>query len=205
MEQVTPPRAEARTQSSSRGVARESSLPGDVAVPVEDAETLLALVADGGEEKTDPWAEGASLLDLTREEWRLVRNAPLVGFLLVAGADGTVLPRQRRALVSALEQGKHCSSAVFQAVCRELYRQHDTLMELFVSDTFEREQLSEAYRLVVRKLGQDEADRFRACLLKLGRQVALASGSLLASWGWPRAVERRALAELAVALGASAR
>jgi hypothetical protein len=167
---------------------------------LEEVGTLLAF-AEGDEETTDPRAEGACLFDLTPEEWRFVRNAPLTGFLMVAGADGTVLPRERRALVRALEQGKSASCEIFRAVCRELYRQRNTLMGVLVSDTFEREQLSEAYRLVSGNLGAEEAERFKECLLKLGRQVAKASGGLIASWGGLRGVERRALAELATAFG----
>jgi tellurite resistance protein len=152
------------------------------------------------EEITDPRAEGACLFDLTPEEWQLVRNAPLAGFLMVAGADGTVLPSERRTLVSAIEEGKRSSSELFRAVCRELYRQRDTLMEIFVSDTFECGQLAEAYRLVIQKLGQEEAEQFKACVLQLGLQVAKASGGLVASWGWLRGVERRAMADLELAL-----
>ena len=157
------------------------------------------------EEITDPQAEGACLFDLTAEEWRLVRNAPLAGFLMVAGADGTVLPRERQTLVSVIEEGKRSSSELFRAVCCELYRQRGTLMEIFVSDTFERGQLAEAYRLVIQKLGQEEAEQFRTCVLHLGQQVAKASGGLMASWGWLRGVERRAMADLSLALGLESR
>jgi hypothetical protein len=181
-----------------RPLSRAETVPFQEAL--EDVGTLLAF-AEGEEETTDPRAEGACLFDLTPEEWRFVRNAPLTGFLMVAGADGTVLPRERRALVSALEQGKSASCEIFRAVCRELYRQRKTLMEVLVSDTFEREQLSEAYRLVSGNLGSEEAERFKECLLKLGRQVAKASGGLIASWGGLRGVERRALADLATAFG----
>jgi hypothetical protein len=133
---------------------------------------------------------------MSAAEWRFVRNAPLASFLIVAGADGTVLPREQRALVSALEEGKGSPSPLFRTVCRELYRQRDRLMEILVSDTFERDQLPEAFSLVSGKLGSEEAEQFRASLLKLGRQVAQSSGGLLASWGWLRGVEKRALAEL---------
>jgi hypothetical protein len=204
MEQLTEPRLEARKQSNAHSSPEGSVLLGAAAVPLQElqghAATLLSLSADTGEEKTEPRAEGACLLDLEPEEWRLVRNAPLIGFLIVAGADGTVPPRKRRALVSALERGRCSSCELFQAVCRELYRQCDTLAEAFVSDTFEGKHLSEAYTLVLRKLGPDEAERFRECVLELGRQVAMASGGLLASWGWLRGVEQRALVELAMAL-----
>jgi hypothetical protein len=167
-----------------------------------EAEALRALVVEGDDETTDPRAEGACLFDLSPAEWRFVRNAPLVSFLVVAGADGTVFPVEQRALVRALDQGKHSSCEIFQAVCRELYRKRDTLLQSFASDTFERGQLSEAYRVVSGKLGPDEAERFKACVLKLGRQVAKASGGLLAACGWLRGVERRALTELSQAFGA---
>ena len=153
------------------------------------------------DEPTDPRAEGACLFDLSPAEWRFVRNAPLVGFLLVASADGTVLPSKRRALVSALEEGKRSSCGLFRAVCRELYRQRDRLLELFATDTFEREQLAEAYGLMHAKLGPEQAEHFRACLLKLGQQVARAAGGWRASWGWLRGVERRALVELGQSFG----
>lgn len=203
---ATPPRSfpEQRAQSHMELVTRK--LPVSGASPVflhkalEEPETLLILGNEGDEERTDPRAEGACLFDLSVAEWRLVRNAPLTGFLLVAGADGTVHPRERRALVEALGEGKHSPCELFQAVCRDLYRRRATLLELFASDTFEREQLSEAYRLVSGKLGQDEAERFKACLLELGWRVARASGGLLASWGWVRGVERRALNALSEAL-----
>jgi hypothetical protein len=166
----------------------------------KDVDALHALVTSEDDETTDPRAEGACLFDLTPAEWRFVRNAPLIGFLVVAGADGLVLRREWQALVSAIAEGKHSSCELFQAVCRELYRERDTLLEVFVSDTFEREQLSEAYRLVSQKLSPEDAERFKECLLTLGRQIAMAAGGWIASLGWLRTVEQRALAELAKAL-----
>jgi hypothetical protein len=170
---------------------------------MEEAERLLALAVEGDEEITDPRAEGSCRFDLSPAEWRFVRNAPLAGFLMVAGADGVVFPRELRAMLSAIEEGKRSSCEIFRAVCRELSRQRDTLLESFVSDTFECDQLSEAYRLVSGKLGEAEAERFKACLLKLAQQVARSSGGWLASWGWLRGVERRALTELSRAFSAS--
>jgi hypothetical protein len=206
MERDTQPFAEARTQSthvSPRDKQRARALavllqqvPKEVPVPLE-------LLRDASEERTDPRAEGACLFDLTPQEWRYVRNAPVVSFLLVASADGTVLPREQRALVSALEQGKRSSSELFRTVCRELYRQRDDLMALFVSDTFESEQLTEAYRLIVEKVGKHEAAAFKACLRTLGEQVARASGSFGASWGWLGRAERRALARVSTEFGKS--
>ncbi|MFL5350981.1 MAG: hypothetical protein ACJ8AT_39940 [Hyalangium sp.] len=177
------------TQQLPESQARTQPLMGGAAVP-------LPFFPEGDDEATDPRAEGACLFDMSPAEWRFVRNAPLVGFLLVASADGAVVPRKCRALVSALEEGKRSSCGLFRAVCRELYRQRDNLLELFVTDTFERDQLAEAYGLVHEKLGPKEAEHFRACLLKVGRQVAKASGGWRASWGLLRGVERRALAEL---------
>ena len=168
----------------------------------QEAEQLQALVVEGEDETTDPRAEGACLFDLSPAEWRFVRNAPLVGFLMVAGADGTVFPRERRALERALKHGKSSSCEMFQAVCRELYRKRSKLLQSFATDTFERDQLSEAYRLVSGKLGSEEAERFKASLLKLGHQVARSSGGLLAACGWLRGVERQALADLSKAFSA---
>jgi len=194
---------ELRTQPRMSRASEELPFPGTsmglfpgVGEAPQDEGTRLPPAVEGDEETTDPRAEGACLFDLTPDEWRFVRNAPLAGFLIVAGADGTVLPGERRALVSALEEGKRSPCELFRAVCRELYRRRDKLTEIFVTDTFERDQLSEAYGLVSGKLGPEEAEHFRACLLKLGRQVAQASGGWLASWGWLRSVEQRALAEL---------
>lgn len=197
---------EARTQPRTGRASKEPLFPGAAVVLFPDLGKVLersriAPALDGDDETTDPRAEGACLFDMTPGEWRFVRNAPLMGLLMVAGADGTVLPWERRALVSALEEGKRSSCELFRAVCRELYRQRDLLLELFATDTFESDQLSEAYELVSEKLGAEEAEHFRACLLKLGRQVAKASGGWLASWGWLRGSERRALAELGRAFG----
>jgi hypothetical protein len=197
---------ELRTQSRVEMATQEAPFSGVAPVFLleapQEAEVLRALVAEGDDETTAPRAEGACLFELTPAEWRFVRNAPLVGFLMVAGANGTVFPVQRQALVNALEQGKSSTCELFQAVCRELYRKRDTLLQTFASDTFERDQLSEAYRLVSGKLGPEEAERFKESLLKLGRQVAKASGGWLAACGWVRGVERRALAELSQAFGA---
>jgi hypothetical protein len=194
---------EVRTQPRTGRGSREPLFPGAAVVlfppEVEGSRTSPGL--EGDDETTDPRAEGACLFDMTPGEWRLVRNAPLLGLLMVAGADGTVLPQERWALVRALEEGKRSSCELFRAVCRELYRQRGQVLELFATDTFAREQLSEAYGLVSEKLGSEEAEQFRACLLKLGRQVAQASGGWLASLGWLRGVEQRALAELGRAFG----
>jgi hypothetical protein len=155
---------------------------------------------EGDEERTDPWGEGACRLDLSREEWRLVRGAALLSFLRVAGADGEVQTWERRALVRALEDGKRSTCEVFRLVCAELFRERDGLLELLVGDSLGFAQLPEAYQVVERRLGHAEAERFRWCLLELGRRVAVASGGLFASWGWLRREERHALAELAIAL-----
>jgi len=207
MERDTQPFAEARTQSvthvSHRERNRTRAMPVSLLQLPEEVPAPDVLLRDAGDEKTDPRAEGACLFDLSPQEWRYVRNAPVVGFLLVASADGTVFPRERQALVHALEQGKRSSCELFRTVCRELYRQRNDMMALFVSDTFESEQLTEAYRLIVEKLGQDEAERFKACLLTLGQKVARASGRLGASWGWLHREERRALAKVATVFGPS--
>lgn len=154
-------------------------------------------------ERTDPWAEGACLFDLTREEWRLVRSAPLLSFMLVAAADGKVSRQERRALVRALEDGKRSTCEVFRTVCRELCGKRDELTAQLFAAPGGVERLPEAYQVVAGSLGRDEAERFKWCLLELGRRVAVASGGLFASWGWLRREERHALAELAVVLDAS--
>jgi hypothetical protein len=205
MERDTQAYAEARAQLISHLSQGEATASQALPVPLrripEDVAATPVLALEAGEEKTDPRAEGACLFDLSPQEWRYVRNAPVVGFLMVASADGTVFPRERQAFAHALEQGKNSSSEVFRAVCRELYKHRNDLMALFVSDTFESEQLTEAYRLIVEKMGQDEADRFKACLLTLGEKVARAAGSLGASLGWLRSAERRALAKMATEFG----
>ena len=155
---------------------------------------------EADDERTDPWGEGACRLDLTQEEWRVVRGAALLSFLMVASADGKVHAWERRALVRALEDGKRSSCEVFRLVCSELFRERDGLLELLVSDALGFEHLPEAYQVVEQRLGHHEAERFRWCLLELGRRVAVASGGMFASWGWLRREERRALAELAVVL-----
>jgi hypothetical protein len=207
MERDTQPFTEARTQTATHGSQREqnrvSALPLSLLRIPEDVPASSALALELGEEKTDPRAEGACLFELSPQEWRYVRNAPVVCFLMVASADGMVFPRERQALIQALDQGKRSSSELFRTACRELYKQRDDLMALFVSDTFESEQLTEAYRLIVEKVGQAEAERFKACLLTLGQKVAKASGSLFASWGWLRDTERRALSKVATAFGKS--
>jgi hypothetical protein len=205
MAQATPqsPELEVRTQSHVSRASEKRPFPDAAMVlfpmGLDHPEGELPLpspAVEGDDEPTDPQAEGACLFDLSSEEWRFVRNAPLVGFLIVAGADGTVSPRERRALVDALEAGKNSACGLFQAVCRELYRKRAGLTEIFVTDNLEQDQLTETYKLVSGKLGSQEAEQFRACLLKLGREVAKASGGLLTSWGWLRGAEKRALAEL---------
>jgi hypothetical protein len=207
MERETQPFTEARTQTVTHGSQREKTrspaLPVSMLRIPEDAPAARVFSLELGEEKTDPRAEGACLFDLSPQEWRYVRNAPVVCFLMVASADGTVFPRERQVLIQALEQGKRSSCELFRTACRELYKQREDLMALFVSDTFESEQLTEAFRLIGEKLGQAEAERFKACLLTLGEKVAKASGGLFASWGWLRDTERRALSKVATAFGKS--
>lgn len=205
---ATSPRSSSRQRMQSRvELVTQQELPprraalGGLRQGRKDLDRWLALATEGDEETTDPQAEGACRFDLSAAQWRLVRNAPLVGFLMVAGADGTVLPQEQRALVRALEEGRHSPCELFQEVCRDLYRRRNTLLALFGADTFEQEQLSAAYRLVSEKQGPEEAERFKACLLKLARRVARASGGWISSCGWVRGVERRALADLARALG----
>lgn len=167
-------------------------------------EQLPPELSAGDEEKTDPWARGACHFDLSREEWRRVRRAPLLSFLWVASADADrVYPGERLALVRVLEEGLHARSEVFREVCAELLRKRGTLIAELVSEEPPcAEQLPEVYRLLERKLGRNEAERFKWCLLEVGRRVAAASGGLFASWGWLRREERRALAGLALALDA---
>lgn len=193
------PRTESRVEIATPKDPFSGEVPAFLLEAPEGVEAFRVLVIEGDEETTDPRAEGACFFDLSSAEWRFVRNAPLVGFVMVAGADGTVFPWKLQGLVRALEEGKHSSCEIFQAVCRELYRQRDRLLQSFATDTFEPCQLAEAYRVVSSKLGPEEAERFKVCLLTLGRQVAKASGGLLASCGWVRGVERRALADLSKA------
>ncbi|HEX8440826.1 hypothetical protein [Archangium sp.] len=153
------------------------------------------------DEKTDPWAQGACHFDLSREEWRLVRNAPLLSFLWVASADGQVLPAERRALEQVLKEGSRASSEVFRMVCGELLRKRDTLLSELASESMPGfDQFPAVYRLLAEKLGRSEAERFKWCLLEVGRRVGESSGGLFASWGWLRRTERQALAGLALAL-----
>jgi hypothetical protein len=152
------------------------------------------------EERTDPRSEVACRFDMSREEWQMVRNAPLMSFLMIAGADGRVGPREQRALVRAVEDGKRSTCEVFRAVCIELFRKRESLMSELVSGSMGAEQIPDVYRLLAQRLGRDEAERFKWCLLELARRVAESSGGLFASWGWLRREERHALAELAVAL-----
>src|SRR4051794_34975279 len=88
---------EVRTQSRMGRGSKEPLFPGAAMVLFpgigEVAGSRTALGLEGDDETTDPRAEGACLFDMTPEEWRFVRNAPLMGLLMVAGADGTVLPR----------------------------------------------------------------------------------------------------------------
>lgn len=169
----------------------------------EGLEQLPPELLAGDEEKTDPWAQGACRFDLTREEWGRVRRAPLLSFLWVASADDRVYPGERLALVRVLEEGLRARSEVFREVCAELLRKRGTLMAELVSEEPPcEEQLPEVYRLLARKLGRNEAERFKWCLLEVGRRVAVASGGLFASWGWLRREERHALAGLALALDA---
>jgi hypothetical protein len=159
-------------------------------------------VDSDSEETTAPWAAGACQLDLSREEWRLVRDAPLLSFLMVAARDGQVDAGERRTLLGALKDGQRSSSKALRMACGELFRHRDTLLETFVATELRLERLTEAYRLLDQKLGREEAERFKEGLLQLGRRVVSGSGSLLASWGWFSSAERGALAELAVRLDA---
>jgi len=168
--------------------------------PEQRAVLFQVVPEDGDDERTDPWAEGACRLDLSREEWRLVRGAAVLSFLMVASADGKVEAWERRALVHALEDGKRSTCEVFRLVCGELFRERDGWLEQLVSDSLGFEQLPQAYQVVEQRLGYHEAERFKWCLLELGRRVAVASGGMFASWGWLRREERRALARLALAL-----
>jgi hypothetical protein len=152
------------------------------------------------EERTDPRSESACRFDMSREEWQMVRNAPLLSFLMIAAVDGRVLPREQQALIRAVADGKRSTCEVFRVVCIELFRKRESLMAELVASSMGTEQIPEVYRLLAQRLGRDEAERFKWCLLELARRVAEASGGLFASWGWLRREERQALAELAVAL-----
>jgi hypothetical protein len=173
---------------------------------LEDESELLILDLDSepsdadDEERTDPRGEAACHFDMTRAEWQLVRSAPMLSFLMIAAADGQVLPRERQALVKALEDGKRSTCEVFRTVCSELFLKRETLMAELVSCSMGMEQIPEVYQLLNQRLGREEAERFKWCLLELARRVGEASGGLFASWGWLRREERHALAELAVAL-----
>lgn len=195
------PRTQSRVEMATQPDPFSGLAPAFLLETPQGAEALRALVVAGDDETTAPRAEGACLFELSPAEWRFVRNAPLVSFLMVAGADGKVMPGEMRGLERALKQGKRASCEIFRAVCRELDRQRDTLLQSFAADTYERAQLPEAYRLVSERLGLEEAERFKECLLKLGREVAKGSGGWLATYGWVRGVERRALADLSQAFG----
>jgi hypothetical protein len=194
MERTVPVVGEARKQSAT-AVAPEERTP-------VGAEVLALTPREPDEETTEPWAEGACRFDLVPEEWRLVCDAPLLSFLLVAATDDQVHPWERKALVEALKAGRRSSSKVLRLACVELYRQRASLLGALASSELRQERLTEASRLLTQKLGRDEAERFKEGLLWLGRRVAASNGSLLASWGWFSRAERGALARLAVLLDA---
>jgi cyanophycinase-like exopeptidase len=212
MENVTEAGQDTLLEPAIAALQEDFALGGDRAGAVilrevlEDGSELSHLElgsAQEEEEQTPPWAEGACLFDMTQEEWRLVRSAPLLSFILVASVDGQVSRRERRALVCALEDGKRSTCEVFRAVCRELFSKREELTAQLLAAPGGIEQIPEAYQVVARNLGREEAERFKWCLLEVGRRVAVASGGLFASWGWLRREERHALAELAVVLDSS--
>ena len=172
---------------------------------LEDESELLILDLEGeladaeDDEQTDPRGEAVCHFDMSRKEWRLVCNAPLLSFLMMAGGKGRVLPCERRALVRALEDGKRSTCEAFRTMCEELFLQRESLMAELVSSSMGMEQIPDVYRLLDKKLGREEAERFKWCLLELARRVGEASGGLFASWGWLRREQRHALAELAMA------
>jgi hypothetical protein len=154
-------------------------------------------------EEAQPREEVAQRFHLTQEEWRRVRNAPLVSFLAVASADGVVQPRERLALVRALEDGLRSTCELFRESCRELLRERDTLLGTAVCEALAMERVFEVYQLVADKVSREDAERLKWCLLEVGRRVAEAAGGLFASWGWLRRPERQALAALAVELSSA--
>ncbi|HSP78390.1 MAG TPA: hypothetical protein VLQ93_07670, partial [Myxococcaceae bacterium] len=111
MENVTQAGQDTQQEPSIAVLQEDFALGGTVILRevLEDGSELSHLdlgVEQEDAERTDPLAEGACFFDLTREEWRLVRSAPLLSFMLVAAADGRVSRQERRALVRALEDGK---------------------------------------------------------------------------------------------------
>lgn len=206
MERPVPPGSETPTQSATSSPREEPGCTGaevNALQEVGDARASRSFPESAEvEETTEPWAEGACRFDLSREEWQLVHDAPLLAFVRVAATDGQVHEWERRALVRALKEGRRSPSKVLRMVCVELYRERNALPGLLVTTELRLERLTEAYRLLEQKLGRDEAECFKEGLLKLGQRVASASGGLLAAWGLLPSAEREALEELVALLEA---
>src|SRR3712207_5565801 len=79
---VSDTRAESVSEDGLEAMAAAALLYREV---LEDESELLFLDLSGApsledEEKTDPRSESACRFDMSREEWQMVRNAPLLSF-----------------------------------------------------------------------------------------------------------------------------
>src|SRR4051812_17235586 len=92
------PRTQSRVEVATQEDPFSGLAPAFLLEAPQEAEVLQELVVERDDETTAPRAAGACLFDLSPAEWRFVRNAPLVSFLMVAGADGTVMPGELRSL-----------------------------------------------------------------------------------------------------------
>jgi hypothetical protein len=170
--------------------------------PVRDGPRGLAFLAPKeGAGEARPVEDAFSRCGFTGEEWRLLHDAPLRGFLWVATVDGPVRPREREACWRVLWEGQYSVSPLVGRIYGEALRGLESLGPERLGEPPDLEPLRPLCERVAERLGLGEATRFQRCVLDVGWRVARASTGWLGLLGWVRRREHQALAGLAEALG----
>jgi len=117
-------------------------------------------------------------LGLTERQWAAIAAAPVIVFMLVAGADGKADSREVRAFGKKLAESLGGSSRIMKGAVMRAAPNLELLVEKLAENGVEgmAKLLVAARQLVDETVGRGEGHRFASALYALGEAVASASG-----------------------------
>ncbi|MFC7338515.1 hypothetical protein ACFQY0_15070 [Haloferula chungangensis] len=148
---------------------------------------------------------GTSSGELTDADWRVIAQAPIIAFVLVAAADGNVdkkeLKRFAEILGGLAEQQGHLPTARMMQTAMTIFA--ELIPRLVSGEVDPLRELESFVSLADSKMSPDDAGKVKMSVLVLAKEVAEASGGFFGFGSKIDKDEERALAVLIHVLGFS--
>lgn len=169
---------------------------------------LLGFGRKIGAEEAATLAVIAELIDLngTRGDAPVVEDdslsrAPLLVFMLIAAADGTVDKKERAMLAKLCENVDKFPNPLFKAAVGEMVKNAERYFGEFQAEGFDCVAALKAAAAALHESHPAEAKEFKLCLLTWGQSIAEASGGFLGFGKKMGQEEAQMLAVVAISLG----